>query len=109
VDRDPVLREALDAIAGGVFSRGDRALFAPLVQGLLDHDPFLVLADFRAYLDAQREVERAWVDPDRWTRMSIRNTARSGRFSSDRAVAEYARDVWRVEPVKVTLEGTGAP
>ncbi len=109
VERDPELREALDAVAGGVFSRGDRELFAPLVQGLLDHDPFLVLADFRAYLDAQRAVEAAWADRERWTRMSIRNTARSGKFSSDRAIAEYGRDVWRVSPFEVALDGTESP
>jgi starch phosphorylase len=109
VERDPELREALDAIAGGVFSRGDRELFAPLLQGLLDHDPFLVLADFRAYLEAQRAVERAWIDRERWARMSIRNVARSGRFCSDRAVTEYARNIWAVAPVDVSLEGTERP
>jgi len=109
VERDPELREALDAIAGGAFSRGDRDLFAPLVQGLLDHDPFLVLADFRAYLEAQRAVERAWADRERWARMSIRNTARSGRFCSDRAVTEYARDIWGVAPVDLSLAGKARP
>jgi len=109
VERDAELREVLDAVAAGTFSRGDRGLFAPLVEGLLDHDPFLVLADFRAYAEAQRAVERAWSAGERWTRMSIRNTARSGRFSSDRAIGEYAREVWRVSPVPVSLEGTVPP
>jgi starch phosphorylase len=108
-ERDPELAAALDAIAAGTFSRGDRALLAPLVEGLLAADPFLVLADFRSYLDAQREVERAFLDPDCWTRLSIRQVARSGRFSSDRAVAEYARDVWELAPVDVSLEGIEPP
>jgi starch phosphorylase len=109
VERDPELAAALDAIAAGTFSRGDRALLAPLVDGLLAADPFLVLADFRSYVDAQREVEGAWREEDRWTRLSVRNVARSGKFSSDRAVAEYARDVWRVSPVPVSLEGIEPP
>jgi starch phosphorylase len=109
VERDPELAGALEAISAGTFSRGDRGLFAPLVETLLDHDPFLVLADFRAYLDRQREVEAAWGDPDRWTRLSIRQVACSGRFSSDRAIAEYARDVWRIKPVPVSLAGTEPP
>jgi starch phosphorylase len=108
-DRHPDLREALDLVASGFFSHGDRGLFAPLVESLLAHDPWLVLTDFASYLEAQREVERAWRDPDRWTRMSILNVARAGFFSSDRAIAQYAREIWRVEPVPVSLEGTEPP
>jgi starch phosphorylase len=109
VERDPELAAALEAISAGTFSRGDRGLFAPLVETLLERDPFLVLADFRAYLDRQRDVERVWGDPDRWTRLSIRQVACSGRFSSDRAIAEYARDVWHIQPVPVSLAGTEPP
>ncbi len=104
-DADPELADALDAIASGVFSRGDRDLFRPLVDGLLGHDPFFVLADYRAYVDAQREVETAWRDVDRWTRASILNTARMGFFSSDRSIRDYARDIWRVVPVPVPRNG----
>ena len=96
VAADAELREALDAVASGVFARGDREVFRPLLDGLLGGDPFAVLADFRAYADAQRRVAEAWRDPARWTRSSILNTARSGRFSSDRAVLEYATRIWRV-------------
>jgi starch phosphorylase len=98
---DPELRSALDAIAAGEFSDGDREVFRPIVENLLHHDPFLVLADYRSYVDAQGEVERAWRDLDRWTRASILNTARSGRFSSDRSIGEYCREIWRVDPVPV--------
>jgi starch phosphorylase len=108
-DRHPDLREALDQLGSGHFSRGDRGLFAPIVESLLSYDPWLVLADFAAYVEAQREVERAWRDTDRWTRMSILNVARSGPFSSDRAIAQYAKEIWKVEPVPVSLAGTEPP
>jgi starch phosphorylase len=98
---DPELRAALDGIAAGEFSDGDREIFRPLVDNLLHHDPFLVLADYRTYVDAQAEVERAWRDGEAWTRASILNTARSGRFSSDRSIYEYCRDIWNADPMPV--------
>ncbi|HEY6794895.1 MAG TPA: glycogen/starch/alpha-glucan phosphorylase [Kineosporiaceae bacterium] len=98
---DEELRRALDAIADGRFSGGDRARFAPVVDQVLGWDEYLVLADYRAYLDAQAEAERAWADPDRWRRMSLLNTARTGFFSSDRTIRDYIDRVWRVEPVPV--------
>ena len=100
---DPELRAVLDALADGTFARGDAALFQPLVESLLGEDPWLLLADFRAYVDRQAEVEQAYLDPERWTRMSILNTARMGRFSSDRSISDYCRDVWRVGPVPIEL------
>jgi len=103
-EEDVELKDALDQLASGAFSRGDASLFQPLVDSLLNHDPFLVLADYRAYLDCQGEVSRAYQDEERWTRMSILNTARMGRFSSDRAIRDYCRDIWHVEPVDVDLD-----
>jgi starch phosphorylase len=100
-EQDDELRGALDAIAGGVFSHGDRGTFAPVIDSILGWDEYLCLADYRSYIDCQDAVERAWNDPERWTSMSIRNTARSGFFSSDRTVREYCRTVWNVEPVRV--------
>ena len=102
-ENDPELRGVIDALADGTFSRGDAALFRPIVDSLLGEDPWLLLADFGSYLEAQARVERAYLDPERWTRLSILNTARMGRFSSDRSIAEYCRDVWRVEPVPIEL------
>jgi len=96
---DDELRRAIELIASGEFSPGDRGLFAPLVEDLLHRDPFFVLADFRAYADRQRDVEAQWRTPAAWTRSSILNTARAGRFSSDRSIREYARDIWHVAPV----------
>lgn len=98
---DAHLRDALDLIGSGYFSHGDPSAFRPLVENLKGHDPYLVLADYRAYVDCQGEVSHAWRDPEHWTRMSILNAARMGRFSSDRAVAQYAAEIWRVEPVPV--------
>lgn len=98
---DPELGAALDAIAGGRFSGGDAEVFRPLVDDLRYDDPFLVCADYRAYVDCQDRVGAAWRDTATWTRMSILNTARSGTFSSDRAIAEYCDDIWNVGPVTV--------
>jgi starch phosphorylase len=97
------LRAALDMIGSGHFSAGDRALFRPLLDDLIHHDPYLLLADFDAYLECQQRVDDAFRDTERWTRMSILNAARSGAFSSDRTIREYAADIWRVEPVPVRL------
>jgi glycogen phosphorylase len=95
------LREALDLVAGGHFSRGDRETFRPLVENLLQSDPFLVLADYADYAACQARVSAAWNDPERWTRMSILNTARAGKFSSDRAIREYCDEIWKVTPARV--------
>jgi starch phosphorylase len=102
-ERDAELREALDLIASGAFAGGDSGLFKPLVDHLLERDDYLLLADYRAYLDAQAEVDRAFRDPARWTRQSILNVARAGKFSSDRAIREYAERIWDVKPVAVPL------
>ena len=98
---DEELREAINAIAGGAFSNGDRELFRPIVDDLLGTDPYMVLADYRSYVDCQEEVGRAWGAPERWTRASILNVARIGRFTSDRAIRDYCRDIWNIQPVKV--------
>ncbi|HEU4613090.1 MAG TPA: glycogen/starch/alpha-glucan phosphorylase, partial [Kofleriaceae bacterium] len=98
LDHDRELARALELIAGGVFSRGDRELFAPLVHDLVERDPFLVLADFRAYAEAQHRVAVAWRHPAQWLRASILNVARAGYFSSDRSIREYAETIWRVGP-----------
>ncbi len=98
-ESDPRLRASLDLISSGFFSGGDRTLFRPLVDSLLERDDYMVCADFSSYLACQEEVETAYRDRDRWTRMSILNVSRMGKFSSDRTIAEYCRDIWRVEPV----------
>jgi starch phosphorylase len=96
---DAELREALDLISSGFFSHGDRELFKPLVDSLLYHDDYLLLADYRSYVDRQDEVGNIFRDEKRWTRMSILNAARMGKFSSDRAIREYCEKVWGVRPL----------
>jgi glycogen phosphorylase len=93
------LKKAIDQISGGHFSPGDRELFRPIVSALLERDWFFVLADYSAYLDCQEQVGRAYKDQASWTRMAILNIARAGRFSSDRAVREYAEKIWDASPV----------
>ena len=100
-ERDPALRAVLDAIASGMFSRGDAALFRPLVDSLLHHDPFLLLADFSAYVEAQAQVDALWRNMADWTRRSILNVARMGKFSSDRSIREYCKQIWNANPAAV--------
>lgn len=97
------LRDVIDLIGSGFFSRGDTQLFRPLVDGLLHQDPYLLLADFQSYVECQANVSEAYGDAERWTRMSILNTARSGKFSSDRTIREYCADIWGVKPVPIHL------
>ena len=104
-ETDPELRETLDFIRDGYFSPEEPGLFQPLVRALLDGgDYFLVLADFRAYLEAQARVEEVYADPEEWARRSILNTARTGFFSSDRSIREYAGEIWRVAPLELDIK-----
>jgi starch phosphorylase len=96
---DQELQEVMDLMSSGYFSRGDRDLFKPLVDSLLHHDEYLLLADYRSYVDRQDEVGHVFQDEKRWTRMSILNAARMGKFSSDRAIREYCEKVWGVKPL----------
>jgi starch phosphorylase len=98
-ERDPQLRAAIDLIASGAFSDGDRMVFEPVVSHLLGDDRFLALADYRSYIDAQQRVEKAYADPDAWSRSAILNVARCGFFSSDRAMREYIDRIWHTPPV----------
>jgi starch phosphorylase len=95
-ESNPTLREVVDSIASGQFSRGDRNLFRPLVDGLLNGDPYLLFADYQSYVDCQDQVSATYLDQDKWSKMSIYNAARMGRFSSDRAIQEYCRNIWGV-------------
>jgi starch phosphorylase len=103
LDTMPELREAVTLLGLGHFSQGDGDLFQPLLRNLLEHDPFFVLADFADYLRAQEDVNRGWRDQSDWQRRSLLNTARSGHFSSDRSIREYARTIWDVQPLPVTI------
>jgi starch phosphorylase len=98
------LREAVDLIASGAFSGGDREMFRPLIDSLLTHDDYMLFADYQAYVDCQQRVSELYGDTRRWTEMSIRNVARVGHFSSDRSILEYCREIWHVGPVSTGQE-----
>jgi starch phosphorylase len=100
-EADRTLRRIVDAIGSGIFSPDEPGLFRPIVDSLLSVDRYLVLADYAAYCSAQSEVSLAYQDPERWTRMAILNVARSGRFSSDRTIRQYAEEIWRVQPIPI--------
>ncbi len=100
IARDEELRRVLDLLRAGHFNRFEPGIFDPIVAAVTSpHDPWMTAADFHAYVEAQRRVAEAYQDTERWTRMSIANTAASGRFSTDRTIAEYASGIWHVGPV----------
>ena len=96
---DPIVSEILDQIASGAFSSGDRELFRPIVDSLLNSDTYMLLADFKSYLECQERVTDAYRHQDHWTRMSILNVARMGKFSSDRSIRDYCTNIWHATPV----------
>ena len=100
-EANPVLREVIDQIASGVFSAGNTDLFRPIVNSLLDQDTYLLLADFQSYVECQYKVAKAFRDQEQWTRMSILNVARMGKFSSDRSIKEYCANIWKATPVEL--------
>ncbi|WP_291787951.1 glycogen/starch/alpha-glucan phosphorylase [Cecembia sp.] len=99
------LKLAIDQITNGYFSHLDKSTFKDLVNNLLQHDPFLVLADYESYIACQDKVSEAFKDKSSWARMSILNTARMGKFSSDRSIREYCDEIWKVKSVPVKLNG----
>ncbi|OAB60307.1 glycogen phosphorylase [Leptolyngbya valderiana BDU 20041] len=98
------LRWAIDRIAKGDFSPGDRDRFKPIVDDLLDRDPYMLLVDYQSYIECQEQVSKAYRNVDDWTRMSILNAARMGKFSSDRTIGEYCDQIWGVKPTQIELE-----
>ncbi len=100
-ETDVELRQAVNQILEGHFSPEDLGLFHPIVRSLLDGDRFYVLADYASYISCQEKVAEAYKDKDRWTRMAILNVARSGKFSSDRSIREYAEKIWHISPVSI--------
>lgn len=91
------LREIIDSIASGQFSRGDKSLFRPLLDQLLNSDPYLLFADYQSYIDCQDRVSQTYSEQETWSKMSILNAARMGQFSSDRSIREYSENIWRVD------------
>jgi len=98
------LRRVLDELRSGLFSQHDTSLFSPMVDGLLSHDEYLLLADYQSYIDAQQIAAHCYRDADSWSQKSVLTVARMGHFSSDRSIREYCRDIWHVGPVDIQLE-----
>ncbi|HWR76333.1 MAG TPA: glycogen/starch/alpha-glucan phosphorylase, partial [Thiobacillus sp.] len=99
IEHDPELREVIDLLASGHFNACEPGIFDMILGAVMSpNDPWMVLADFRDYVDAQDRVAQAWQDEARWTQMSILNTASSGFFSTDRTMVEYNRDIWKLSP-----------
>jgi starch phosphorylase len=102
-ESDAELKHVLDMIASDCFCADEPGLFVPVFDSLLHQgvtsDHYLILADYRSYITAQEAVNRLYLDPEEWTKRSILNTARMGKFSSDRAVLDYAADIWKVQPL----------
>jgi starch phosphorylase len=101
---NPELKLAIDRIASGFFCNGDASLFKPLIDNLLNNDQYLLLADYQSYIDCQDRVGQAYRDQENWTRMSILNSARMGKFSSDRSIRDYCEDIWKVQPVSIQIK-----
>ncbi|MBF0287513.1 MAG: glycogen/starch/alpha-glucan phosphorylase [SAR324 cluster bacterium] len=101
-DNNPELRDVLDMINDGYFNKGNPYLYQDIYNNLVYGDYFMLLADFDSYVECQRRVNEVYLDQKKWTQMSILNTANMGKFSSDRTIREYAKDIWDIEPVKVT-------
>jgi len=101
-ENEPETRAALDMIFSGHFSRNEPGVFDPLKDALLTHgDHYMHLADLKSYLDADQRVVDLYADPDGWARKAILNISASGKFSSDRTIAEYASGIWEAEPCPI--------
>jgi len=100
-ETDGELRQAVNQILEGHFSPENQGLFHPIVRAILEGDRFYVLGDYASYISCQENVADVYKDKKRWTRMAILNVARSGKFSSDRAIREYAEKIWHISPVNI--------
>ena len=103
IKKSPVLQKVMNLIGTNFFCPDEPDLFRPIYDELVNNDEYFLMADFDAYLAAQTAVEKAYIDKSLWTRMSILNVARCGKFSSDRTIGEYAKDIWDIEPIPISL------
>jgi starch phosphorylase len=106
--RNETIKNVIESIANGSFSNGDKELFKPLVDSLMDkHDPYLLLLDFESYIACQNQVNDAFLDTEAWARMAILNVARMGKFSSDRTIKQYSEEIWSIPVEKSSTQKTG--
>ena len=102
IDQDEDLQQVMHLLESGHFNQFEPGIFDDLINSIKSpHDPWMTIADFRSFADAQKRVEDAFQDKDHWTRMSILNCANSGKFSTDRTISEYNRDIWKLKPQPV--------
>ncbi len=104
VETNTELRDVIELLTNGFLSKGDSALFKPLADSILYHDEYMLMADYQSYVECQRRVDDAYRDQNSWTKMSILNVARIGRFSSDRSIREYAEKIWNTKSIKISIE-----
>jgi starch phosphorylase len=104
ISGDPILKKTLELLASGFFSPKQKDLFRPLVDSILGNDRYLVLADFESYREAQQQACRTYSDKESWRKKSLINVARSGRFSSDRTILEYNREIWKADRLVIPAE-----
>jgi glycogen phosphorylase len=98
------LKQVIDQISSGYFSFGDKNLFRPIIDSLMQHDEYMLFADFQSYMDCQDRVDAAYKDQQQWAKMSILNVARMGKFSSDRSIRQYCQEIWKAEPVEIEMK-----
>lgn len=103
-EQNEQLKRVVDMIASNYFNRNEPGIFKPIVDGLLDYDYYCSFADYKSYIDTQEEVSRLYLNQNEWAKKSILNSARMGKFSSDRSIKEYAEKIWKVEPIKVDVD-----
>ena len=103
-DNDADLRKVINQLVDGTYANGNTEQYRELYNSLLNRDVYFILKDFRAYADAQKKVEEAYKDQDRWAKMALLQTASCGKFSSDRTIQEYIDDIWKLDPIKVEVE-----
>ena len=103
-NNNPELKEVIDLIDRGCFSNNDKTLFKPITSSLLTSDYYMILADYEDYIQTQDEINLAYKRKKDWTKKSIMNTANMGKFSSDRTISEYAKEIWNIKKIPVTVE-----
>jgi len=104
ISQSPLLQKVLNLLEKDFFSPSEPGLFRPIYNDLMGHDPYCLLADFDAYIAAQAQIEDAYRNQKRWTRMSILNVARCSKFSSDRTIKEYASAIWKASGLAVPID-----
>ncbi|MDO4475363.1 MAG: glycogen/starch/alpha-glucan phosphorylase [Lachnospiraceae bacterium] len=103
-NNDPDIRNVMMQLINGTYSNGDMQMFREIYDSLLTQDQYFILADFKSYAAAQRQVEEAYRDTERWARMAMLNMASAGKFTSDRTIQQYVDEIWHLDPVKVTVD-----